>query len=181
MTTTHTTIDSPIGELTLVARDAALAGVYFPGHWYLPDPAAFGLRSDGAFTEAREQLEEYFSGDRTSFDLPTSLLGDAFQQRVWALIAEIPYGETTTYGALARELGDAALARRVGGAVGRNPLSIVVPCHRVVGKDGTLTGYAGGLERKAALLELEGVSSVPAMLASPRRGQEQLALCEQLP
>jgi methylated-DNA-[protein]-cysteine S-methyltransferase len=166
MTTTHTTIDSPIGELTLVAHDGALGGVYFPGHWYLPDPATFGARSDTDFTDAERQLGEYFEGERTSFDLPTSLDADAFQQRVWSLIAEIPYGETTTYGELARELGDPRLARRVGGAVGRNPLSIVIPCHRVVGKDGKLTGYAGGLERKAALLELEGVTTAPAVLAS---------------
>jgi methylated-DNA-[protein]-cysteine S-methyltransferase len=166
MTMTHTTIDSPVGELTLVARDGALAGVYFPGHWYLPDPATFGSRSDAGFAEPERQLGEYFEGARTSFDLPTSLHGDEFQQRVWSLIAEIPYGETTTYGELAGELGDPRLARRVGGAVGRNPLSIVIPCHRVVGKDGNLTGYAGGLDRKAALLELEGVTSVPAVLAS---------------
>jgi methylated-DNA-[protein]-cysteine S-methyltransferase len=165
MTTTHTTIDSPVGELTLVAHDGALAGVYFPGHWYLPDPATFGVRTEAGFAQAHQQLGEYFEGERTSFDLPTSLHGDPFQQRVWGLIAAIPYGDTTTYGEMARELGDPHLARRVGGAVGRNPLSIVIPCHRVVGKDGALTGYAGGLERKAALLELEGATSVPALLA----------------
>jgi len=132
--------------------------VYYPSHWYLPDPATFGARSDAGFAEAERQLGEYFEGTRTSFDLPTSLHGDAFEQRVWSLIAEIPYGETTTYGEIARALGEPRMAREVGAAVGRNPLSIVVPCHRVVGKDGRLTGYAGGLERKRFLLELEGIA-----------------------
>jgi methylated-DNA-[protein]-cysteine S-methyltransferase len=157
MTRTHATIDSPLGELTLVAVDGALSGLYFPGHWYMPDSDIFGTRSDRGFERAGEQLSEYFAGERTSFDLPTAVAGDDFQRRVWGLIDAIPYGQTTTYGEIARELGDEpTLARRVGGAVGRNPLSVIVPCHRVVGKDGKLTGYAGGLERKQSLLELEG-------------------------
>jgi methylated-DNA-[protein]-cysteine S-methyltransferase len=155
MPRTHRTIDSPIGELTLVAADGVLAGVYFPGHWYMPDPDAFGVRAEGGFEPAEAQLAEYFGGERTEFELETTASGDEFQRRVWELIDRIPYGETTTYGEMAQELGDPLLARRVGGAVGRNPLSIVVPCHRVVGKDGKLTGYAGGLERKRFLLELE--------------------------
>ena len=162
MTRTHTIIDSPLGELTLVSHDGALTGLYYPGHWYLPDPATYGVRADSGFEEVEEQLGEYFAGERTAFELRTSTTGDAFQERVWQLIARIPYGETTTYGELARELGDPAIARAVGGAVGRNPLSIVVPCHRVVGKDGKLTGYAGGLERKRLLLDLETPSGVPA-------------------
>lgn len=156
MTATHTTIDSPIGELTLVASDGVLSGLYFPGHWHMPAPEVFGTRSERGFERAREQLGEYFAGERTEFDLETTIVGDEFQRRVWGLIDRIAYGQTTTYGEMARELGDPALARRVGGAVGRNPLSIVTPCHRVVGKDGKLTGYAGGLERKRFLLELEG-------------------------
>ena len=153
--TEHTIFDSPLGPLTLVARDGVLCGLYFRGHWTRPDRARFGARNDAAFDDARRQLTEYFAGERTTFDLPTRSDGDEFQQRVWALIDAIPYGETATYGELARALGDARLARDVGAAVGQNPLSLVRPCHRVVGKDGKLTGYAGGLERKRALLELE--------------------------
>ena len=160
MPRTHTRIDSPLGELTLVNADGALAGLYFPGHWYMPAPGAFGTRSERGFERAEAELAEYFAGERTEFELKTSAAGDEFQRRVWALIDRIPYGETTTYGEMATELGDPVLARRVGGAVGRNPLSLVVPCHRVVGKDGKLTGYAGGLERKRFLLELEGASVV---------------------
>lgn len=155
MTATHTTIESPFGELTLVAADGVLSGLYFPGHWYMPDPGTFGVRSEDGFESAQRQLAEYFAGERTSFDLAIATSGDEFQRRVWSLIERIPYGQTTTYGEMARQLGDPALARRVGGAVGRNPLSVIVPCHRVVGKDGKLTGYAGGLERKRFLLDLE--------------------------
>jgi methylated-DNA-[protein]-cysteine S-methyltransferase len=162
MTSTHTTIDSPLGELTLVALDGVLSGLYFPGHWYMPAPEVFGARSERGFEQAEGELGEYFAGERTGFDLPTAATGgDEFQRSVWELIDRIPYGETTTYGEMAAGLGaDPTLARKVGGAVGRNPLSIVTPCHRVVGKDGKLTGYAGGLERKRQLLELEGASVV---------------------
>jgi methylated-DNA-[protein]-cysteine S-methyltransferase len=165
MTSTHTTIATRIGRLTLVARDGSLRGVYFPDHWHPPAVEALGVRSQSGFEAATEQLGQFLEGERTSFDLPATTSGDAFQERVWNLIAEIPYGETTSYGELARELGDVTLARAVGGAVGRNPLSIVVPCHRVVGKDGRLTGYAGGLERKRFLLELEAPAVVRAELA----------------
>jgi methylated-DNA-[protein]-cysteine S-methyltransferase len=155
MSVTHTTTDSPVGELTLVARDGSLTGVYFPHHWYRPDPATFGDRDEAGFGEAKRQLAEYFSGDRERFDLPLDPRGDTFQHRVWELINRIPYGQTTTYGDLAKELGEGTLAKDVGAAVGRNPLSVIVPCHRVVGKDGSLTGYAGGLRRKRFLLDLE--------------------------
>ena len=155
MSTTHTTIDSPLGELILVAQDATLSGVYFHGHW-TPDPATFGERGERRLEHVEQQLAEYFAGERTSFDLPTTVTGSTFQRRVWALLHEIPYGQTTTYGEIARELGGPALARKVGNAVGHNPLSVIVPCHRVVGAGGKLTGYAGGLERKSFLLELEG-------------------------
>ena len=152
-----------MGELTLVATGGTLSGLYFPGHWYLPAPGSFGTRSERGFEPAEAQLAEYFAGERTGFELPTRAEGDGFQQRVWELIDRIPHGETTTYGEMASELGDPAMARRVGGAVGRNPLSLVVPCHRVVGKDGKLTGYAGGLERKRFLLELEGAAVVASV------------------
>jgi len=156
MLATHTIIDSPIGELTLVARDGVLSGLYFPGHWHMPAADVFGARVERGFEPAEAQLAEYFAGGRTDFELTTTVIGDDFQRRVWELIDRIPYGQTTTYGEMARELGDPTRAREVGSAVGRNPLSIVVPCHRVVGKEGQLTGYAGGLERKRFLLELEG-------------------------
>jgi methylated-DNA-[protein]-cysteine S-methyltransferase len=168
MTATHTTIDSPIGELTLVARDGVLSGIYFPGHWHMPAPEVFGTRSERGFEQVRQQLGEYFACDRTEFELTTTVAGEEFQRRVWDLIDRIPYGQTTTYGEMAQELADPALAREVGAAVGRNPLSIITPCHRVVGKDGKLTGYAGGLERKRFLLELEG--------AGERVEAEQLSL-----
>lgn len=158
-TTSHTVIDSPVGPLTLVGAGGALAGVYFRHHWYRPDPATFGPRDDDVFAAAARRLAEYFAGDRTSFDLATRAEGDEFQHAVWQRIAAVPYGATTTYGDIARDLGDPSLARDVGAAVGRNPLSIVVPCHRVVGKGGKLTGYAGGLARKQFLLDLERRSS----------------------
>ena len=158
MSTTHTIVNTPLGELTLVNDGAALSGVYFPGHWTRPDRAGFGPRSDRGFEEAERQLAEYLAGERTAFELETSASGDPFQRRVWEMLDEIPYGRTATYGEIARELGNPTLARRVGGAVGQNPLSLVVPCHRVVGKDGALTGYAGGLERKRFLLALEGAT-----------------------
>ncbi|MCH6163712.1 methylated-DNA--[protein]-cysteine S-methyltransferase [Streptomyces marispadix] len=156
----HTVVDSPLGALTLVASGEALTGIYFEDHLRGPSPGALGPRDPGGFDEARRQLEEYFTGERRQFDLPLAPRGEPFRQRVWQLLRHIPYGETRSYGQLARELGDPALAQAVGAANGRNPLSVVVPCHRVVGADGSLTGYAGGLERKRALLELEGAESV---------------------
>ena len=159
-TTRHALVTTALGEITLVARGDVLAGVYFPGHWYRPDSGAFGAQvataSDPLLSQAERQISEFLAGERQEFDLPTATTGDAFQEQVGALIGEIPYGQTTTYGDLAQALGGRHLARDVGQAVGRNPLSIVVPCHRVVGKDGKLTGYAGGLTRKRTLLELEG-------------------------
>ncbi len=151
----HAVMDSPVGELTLVGSGAALAGVYFAEHVRRPEPGRFGVRDDTAFADARRQLTEYFDGSRRTFELDLAPVGNAFQQRVWAQLRAIPYGETRTYGQLAAALGDRGLARAVGAANGQNPLSIIVPCHRVVGSDGKLTGYAGGVERKAFLLELE--------------------------
>ena len=150
-------IDSPLGELTLVADGDALSGVYFHHHWYRPSTDTFGPRVDdhALMSEAGNQLDEYLAGSRTHFDLLTRTHGDDLQRRVWDRLTAIPYGETVTYGELADELADGTTAQQVGAAVGRNPLSIIVPCHRVVGKDGKLTGYAGGLERKQFLLDLE--------------------------
>jgi methylated-DNA-[protein]-cysteine S-methyltransferase len=144
-----------VGDLTLVADDSCLIGVYFRHHWYRPDPSGFGVRADTGFGEASRQLGEYFAGERERFDLPADPRGDEFQRRVWDLAGGIPYGQTASYGELARTLGGGVLAKDVGAAVARNPLCVIVPCHRVVGKDGRLTGYAGGLMRKRFLLDLE--------------------------
>ena len=162
----HAIVHTELGNLTVVALDDAIAGVYFPGHWTMPPAGSIGgevdLSEDALLGVAARQLREYLSGDRTSFELPTATAGDDFQERVWARLREIPFGETTTYGEIAERLGDRTQARAVGRAVGRNPLSIIVGCHRVVGKDGKLTGYAGGLERKRRLLGLEAPSPVEA-------------------
>jgi methylated-DNA-[protein]-cysteine S-methyltransferase len=164
MDTRHTVIDSPLGELTLVADGDALTCVYFRHHWHPPTADALGpsveSAVDGIFRCAADQLREYFAGERTQFDVPIALDGEPRQRRVWDLLPDIGYGETTTYGELAATLADGSTAYEVGQAVGRNPLSIIVPCHRVVGKNGALTGYAGGLKRKRFLLDLE--APVPA-------------------
>ncbi|GAA2005972.1 methylated-DNA--[protein]-cysteine S-methyltransferase [Nakamurella flavida] len=155
----HAVLDSPVGPLTVVAGREGLTGVYFADHLRRPDTAGFGPAVDPVTDElldrAARQLGEYFLGDRRAFDLPLAPAGAPFQRAVWDLLTGIPYGETRSYGALARRLGDVGLARAVGTANGANPLSVVVPCHRVVGSDGSLTGYAGGLARKRLLLDLE--------------------------
>lgn len=164
MTTRHTVIDSPLGELTLAAHDDALTGVYFPHHWRPPAADALGYHveasADELFDRTQRQLDEYLAGKRTEFDLPVVLTGEPSERRIWALLPGIAYGHTATYGECAAELADGTTAYEVGQAVGRNPLSIVIPCHRVVGKNGALTGYAGGLKRKRFLLDLE--APVPA-------------------
>jgi methylated-DNA-[protein]-cysteine S-methyltransferase len=159
MQTRHTVIDSPLGELTIVADGDTLTGLYFRRHWYRPTSDALGQYTEPAADEvlcqAAGQLHEYFAGQRTHFDLPIALVGESRQRRVWDLLADIGFGQTKSYGELAAELGDGTTAYEVGQAVGRNPLSIIVPCHRVVGKKGSLTGYAGGVKRKRFLLDLE--------------------------
>jgi len=165
MSNRHTIVSTRIGDLTLVASDNALAGVYFRHHWVKPAPETLGERveaTDSLLSEAARQLDEYLAGERITFDLPTVLRGDEFQRRVWSILEEIPYGGTSSYGEIAERLGDRALAQRVGKAAGQNPLSIVVPCHRLVGKNGSLTGYAGGLKRKQFLLDLEEPTEVKA-------------------
>ncbi|MGW6196324.1 methylated-DNA--[protein]-cysteine S-methyltransferase [Kribbella sp. NPDC055110] len=156
----HAVVSTRIGELTVVvSEEDVLVGVYFPHHWVKPTAETLGERveaSDPLIAVVVSQLEEYFGGSRVSFELPTRLEGEEFQRRVWSVLEEIPYGETTTYGEIAARLGEPAhAAQAVGKAVGQNPLSIVVPCHRVIGKNGSLTGYAGGLKRKQFLLDLE--------------------------
>lgn len=151
----HTVVASPVGGLRLVATGGVLSGVYMSEQRHLPDEASFGPRDEGPFGEIAAQLDAYFAGQRTEFDLGLRLEGTAFQRRVWAALCGVPYGATWSYGALAARIGSPGAARAVGLAVGRNPISIIVPCHRIVGADGRLTGYGGGLERKRLLLELE--------------------------
>jgi methylated-DNA-[protein]-cysteine S-methyltransferase len=162
----HTVLTTSLGELTVVQEEGAVTGLYFPRHWPRPDRTAFGPRGDQGFEEVARQLGEYLDGDRSAFELPLKVSGGEFDRRVWELIAGIPYGETTTYGEIARALGAGTEPRDVGAAVGRNPLSIIIPCHRVVGATGRLTGYAGGLDRKRALLEIEHAAALRAMRAS---------------
>jgi methylated-DNA-[protein]-cysteine S-methyltransferase len=152
VTRRHTVLPSPIGALTAVDEDGELVGLFMDA------PAAsvdLGARETARFTALSRQLTEYFAGERCSFDLPLRPVGNDFQLAVWRLMAEIPYGETRSYGELARRLGDRSLAQAVGAACGRNPLPVVVPCHRVVGADGSLVGFGGGLHRKRLLLDLE--------------------------
>lgn len=154
-TTSHATIESPLGDLTVVARGPEVVGLYFPHHWYRPDQATFGNEDAAGTEDVRRQLGEYFAGRRQSFEVSVAADGDELQERVWALIGKVPYGQTATYGSLARDLDDGTTPQEVGAAVGRNPLSILVPCHRIVGSSGKLVGYAGGLQRKQFLLDLE--------------------------
>jgi methylated-DNA-[protein]-cysteine S-methyltransferase len=152
---THAVLDSPIDPLTAVREDGVLVGLLFTLPGREPDPARLGVRDDAGFADVAEQLGEYFAGERTAFDLPLRAEGNELQRAVWRLMAAIPYGETRSYGHLARALGDRSLAQAVGTACGRNPLPVVVPCHRVVGADGDLVGFGGGLARKRFLLDLE--------------------------
>jgi methylated-DNA-[protein]-cysteine S-methyltransferase len=156
---THSVVGSPCGPLTLVAEGEHLVGLYMEAQRHRPDEAAFGERlpepSGPPFAETARQLEEYFAGRREVFDLPLRLCGTPFQRRVWAALCEIPLGETWTYGRLAEHIGRPTASRAVGLANGRNPIGVIVPCHRVVGSGGGLTGYGGGLDRKRALLEHE--------------------------
>jgi methylated-DNA-[protein]-cysteine S-methyltransferase len=151
----HWVLATLLGELTVVHEGDVLTGLYFPRHWPRPDRASFGVRADRGSEEVARQLDEYLAGDRSAFDLPIEARGSEFDLRVWDLIMQVPYGQTTTYGDLARRLGAGTDPRDVGAAVGRNPLCILIPCHRVVGSTGSLTGYAGGLRRKRELLRIE--------------------------
>lgn len=156
----YTYHESPIGRLILSGGSGgALSGLWILGEKHAPEIDSSWQQNDGLFTEARRQLDEYFAGTRVEFDLPLAPEGTAFQQQVWDGLRRIPHGRTKTYGQLAAEIGNPKAMRAVGLANGRNPISIIVPCHRVIGANGTLTGYGGGLKAKAWLLEHEGQKS----------------------
>ncbi len=155
-----TEMDSPVGTLKLVASDKGVVAILWPGD----DPRRVPLgamtedRDDAILTRAATQLGEYFAGKRRAFDLPLDFRGTDFQRSVWAALLTIPAGETRSYGQIARQVGRPTAFRAVGAANGRNPISIVAPCHRVIGSNGALTGFAGGLEAKKLLLDLEGAA-----------------------
>ncbi|MGA8725224.1 MAG: methylated-DNA--[protein]-cysteine S-methyltransferase [Acidimicrobiales bacterium] len=153
--TVTTTVDSPIGPLTLTASDGFLTGLSMHEQRHAPRVSAEWVRDDAWFAPVTEQLDAYFSGDLTDFDVQLRMEGTEFQRQVWAGLRGIPYGATLSYGELARRVGRPGASRAVGLANGRNPIAIVVPCHRVIGSDGQLTGYGGGIDRKIWLLDLE--------------------------
>ncbi|WP_338492344.1 methylated-DNA--[protein]-cysteine S-methyltransferase [Streptomyces sp. SJL17-4] len=160
----HTVVDSPYDPLTLVAVDGVLSRVHMTGQRHRPPEETFGEPDPRPFGEAIRQLDAYFAGELTEFDLPLNLIGTDFQLRVWEELCRIPYGETRTYGELAELLGKPSASRAVGLANGKNPVGIIVPCHRVIGAGGGLTGYGGGLDRKQRLLAFESGTAEPAAL-----------------
>lgn len=155
MTRTHAVLNGPLGPVTVVGEDGMLAGLFLHEQRHRPPADRLGQRDDATLPALQEQLAAYLAGDLRAFDVALAPLGTPFQAEVWAALRQVPYGTTTTYGALAAAVGRPAAVRAVGAANGRNPYCLVVPCHRVVGTDGSLTGYAGGLERKRFLLALE--------------------------
>ena len=151
----YTIIDSPLGELLLAGDRRSLHRLDMRGRRRPVKIDPGWCRDESAFADAATQLSEYFDGARREFELPLELVGNQFELRVWSALREIPYGETASYGAIAARIGEPSAARAVGLANGRNPIAVIVPCHRVIGADGSLTGYGGGLERKRLLLDLE--------------------------
>jgi len=165
---THAVIDSMLGPLTIVAEDGQIRCLYMDLQRHRPDDRELGEPDQGGrdvepFKAAADQLDAYFAGERTTFDLPLAARGSDFQQRVWAALLGIPYGATESYGDLAQRIGLPGAARAVGLANGKNPIGIVIPCHRVVGSNGSLTGYGGGLDRKRQLVDLERAVSGAAL------------------
>ena len=160
------TIHTTWGPLLLAATPQGLCGMWFEGQKHSPDSAEWPVAPSTFIDQARRQLTEYFAGQRSTFDVPLDLSkGTAFQQAVWCALLAIPCGQVVSYGSVAQGIGKPAAMRAVGAAVGRNPVSIIVPCHRVLGASGALTGYAGGLERKKALLKLENAAALQPELA----------------
>jgi methylated-DNA-[protein]-cysteine S-methyltransferase len=154
-TTYYSEIDSPLGTLLICGDEKFVTGLYLPEHKGWSGPESSWQKSDDPFGPARKQLAEYFAGERQEFDLPLKLEGTPFQRRVWEELTQIPFGTTVTYSELAHRVCRPTASRAVGSANRRNPVSIIVPCHRVIGRSGKLTGYAGGLDRKNRLLEWE--------------------------
>jgi methylated-DNA-[protein]-cysteine S-methyltransferase len=159
----YTTVDSPIGELLLLGENGILHELHMQAGRHPVTARPTWTRDDDAFPEVRRQLAEYFAGTRATFDIAMHLEGTAFQRTVWHALTEIPYGDTISYGELARRIGRPDRARAVGTANGQNPIAVIVPCHRVIGADGKLVGYGGGLENKRLLLDLEA-GTVPLAL-----------------
>lgn len=155
MTTYFTYLESPLGRICIEGDEEFVTGLYFPHHKWWRGLDDSWRESDEPFHRVREQLAEYFAGERQTFDVPVKLAGTPFQQRVWEQLAQIPFGSTISYGELARRVGNLSASRAVGSANGRNPVSIIVPCHRVIGASGKLTGYGGGIDRKQWLLDWE--------------------------
>lgn len=151
----ETELNSPVGPLRLFSNGEALVGVYFDGHSPAPTNLS-GRRDRSPFAEVADQLDAYFSGSRTVFDFKVSIRGTPFQESIWLALRQIPYGQTRSYSQIAEICNRRSAVRAVGAAIGRNPLSIVIPCHRVIGADGTMTGFAGGVARKEWLLQREG-------------------------
>jgi methylated-DNA-[protein]-cysteine S-methyltransferase len=156
----YRTVDSPVGQLTLAGRNDRLRHLRMDDQTYEPSRAGWEA-TDGSFADAAAQLEAYFAGDLVEFDLELDMVGTEFQRRVWAALLTIPYGETRSYGEIAQQVGSPGAARAVGLANGHNPIGIIVPCHRVIGANGSLTGYGGGIERKRSLLDLERKRTAP--------------------
>ncbi|MBO0703560.1 MAG: methylated-DNA--[protein]-cysteine S-methyltransferase, partial [Candidatus Dormibacteraeota bacterium] len=159
--TRFTFVPSPIGELLVTGDGEAITGLLFPPHRDRSGGPKGWVRDDALFGEARRQLDAYFAGDLRAFDLPLAPAGSPFQRDVWQALLTVPYGSTRTYGAIARQVGRPDRARAVGAANGRNPIAIVLPCHRIIGAGGDLVGYGGGLRRKAWLLSLERTGRPP--------------------
>lgn len=153
--TYYTTMDSPLGELLLTGDGKHLTGLYMTPHTHGPDRDPAWVHDPASFQGAIRQLQEYFDGERVTFEIPLAPDGTDFQRRVWMALRDIPFAQTVSYGDIAREIGNPKGVRAVGLANGRNPISIIVPCHRVIGQNGSLTGYGGGIERKRWLLEHE--------------------------
>ena len=164
-TTYWTTIDSPLGPLLLTADDQGITGLHMDGAAHgAARPSADWVEDESRFEAARVQLQEYFAGDRTEFDLPLRATGTPFQHQVWEALQTIPYGEVRSYGEIAAQIGRPGASRAVGLANHRNPIAVIVPCHRVIGASGSLTGYGGGLDRKRLLLDLEAQRATPALV-----------------